>query len=218
MIVLGISAVTNVLSVALVDDERLLAERSATGEQAHSENLVFFIEQLLKDAKLSVTDLDAIVVTQGPGSYSGIRGSLATAKTLAQTLLIPVVGVSTLEAMAYGVDGEEIFVILDACLNQFNVAKFKKVTEGYRRLLEDEVIDTNEVMARLKKVTPETVVVFSEKVQKDLPEVKAVIGYPKGESVARIGLARIQSGEIQSLFAVQPKYSHHPNIRQFPGA
>jgi tRNA A37 threonylcarbamoyladenosine modification protein TsaB len=160
---------------------------------------------------------------------------LATAKALAQALLIPVIGVSTLEAMAYGAEGEEILVVLDACREEFNVAKFQKVTrlrqdfggqaEGYRRLQEDEVVDTSEVMARLKVVPPETILVFSEKIagNRDIQSQvsghkKRIVTYPKGENVARLGLGIIEKGDSPSLFAVQPKYSHHPNIRTFPGA
>ncbi|MGZ7441992.1 tRNA (adenosine(37)-N6)-threonylcarbamoyltransferase complex dimerization subunit type 1 TsaB [Paenibacillus sp. TH7-28] len=93
---------TSSLAVAVMEDGRLLAERSMHAERDHSSLLVTAIGECLDAAGLSKRDLTGIAVGVGPGSYTGIRIAVTTAKTLAWALRIPVYGVSSLEALALG--------------------------------------------------------------------------------------------------------------------
>lgn len=97
---LGIETATDVLSVGIVMDDRFVAERSVSGKKLHSVRLIPFIKNVLTDAALTLEDLDGIAVSSGPGSFTGIRLGVATARTLAQVLDLPVVGISTLLALA----------------------------------------------------------------------------------------------------------------------
>ncbi|MCM3700027.1 tRNA (adenosine(37)-N6)-threonylcarbamoyltransferase complex dimerization subunit type 1 TsaB [Paenibacillus macerans] len=93
---------TSSLAVAVMEDGRLLAERSMHAERDHSSLLVTAIGECLDAAGLSKRDLTGIAVGVGPGSYTGIRIAVTTAKTLAWALRIPVYRVSSLEALALG--------------------------------------------------------------------------------------------------------------------
>ncbi|RRJ64240.1 tRNA (adenosine(37)-N6)-threonylcarbamoyltransferase complex dimerization subunit type 1 TsaB [Paenibacillus oralis] len=93
---------TSSLAVAVMEDGRLLAERSMHAERDHSSLLVTAIGECLDAAGLSKRDLTGIAVGAGPGSYTGIRIAVTTAKTLAWALRLPVYGVSSLEALALG--------------------------------------------------------------------------------------------------------------------
>ncbi len=97
---LGIETATDVLSVAVYAPHGILSERSAYGKRLHSVRLLPFIGDVLADADVNLGDLTGIAVSIGPGSFTGLRIGLITARTLAEVLKIPLVGVSTLMVLA----------------------------------------------------------------------------------------------------------------------
>jgi tRNA threonylcarbamoyladenosine biosynthesis protein TsaB len=100
MIWLGIDTSTMPLSVAVVQDDTLLVEWTSSVKITHSVGAMPAVEEALKQANLKPSDLDAIAVAEGPGSYTGVRIGVTIAKTLAWTLNIPLVGVSSLATIA----------------------------------------------------------------------------------------------------------------------
>lgn len=93
---------TSSLAVAVMENGQLLAEQNIHAERNHSAYLVTAIEKALKAAGITKQELDGIAVGVGPGSYTGIRIAVTTAKTLAWALQIPLFGISSLEATALG--------------------------------------------------------------------------------------------------------------------
>jgi len=100
--ILSFDTSTTVCSVTLSEDRKILVTREEAGGRNHARLLTVFIEQVLKDAGISPDNLDAIAVSKGPGSYTGLRIGVSTAKGLAYSLGIPVVGIPTLKIMASG--------------------------------------------------------------------------------------------------------------------
>lgn len=98
-IILNIETSTPVCSVALAENNTILATRESSVEKSHAGNLAVFIEEILNEKKISVKDLDAIAIGKGPGSYTGLRIGVATAKGLAYGAKKPLIAVSTLETM-----------------------------------------------------------------------------------------------------------------------
>lgn len=98
--ILSIETSTEVCSVALHEDDRLLGYAESRKQKSHSSLLVSMIDQVLSNAKISKTELSAIAVSKGPGSYTGLRIGTSTAKGLCYALNIPLIGVDTLKAMA----------------------------------------------------------------------------------------------------------------------
>lgn len=90
-----------VLGVALLKDDQIIGEIITNVEKNHSVRLMPAISQLLQEVNIVPDQLDKIVVAKGPGSYTGVRIGLTTAKSMAWALDIPVVGVSSLEVLAY---------------------------------------------------------------------------------------------------------------------
>lgn len=101
MNILAIDTSNQVMSTAVLNGEQLIAEYTTNVKKNHSIALMPAVEKVLKEAGLSPEDLNKIVVARGPGSYTGVRIGVTTAKTMAWTLNIPVVGVSSLEAAAF---------------------------------------------------------------------------------------------------------------------
>ncbi|MCM3042880.1 tRNA (adenosine(37)-N6)-threonylcarbamoyltransferase complex dimerization subunit type 1 TsaB [Paenibacillus motobuensis] len=98
---------TSSLAVAVMENGTLLAEQNIHAERNHSAYLVTAIEKALEAAGITKQELDGIAVGVGPGSYTGIRIAVTTAKTLAWALKIPVFGISSLEATALGAWAKE---------------------------------------------------------------------------------------------------------------
>ncbi|MFD2613789.1 tRNA (adenosine(37)-N6)-threonylcarbamoyltransferase complex dimerization subunit type 1 TsaB [Paenibacillus gansuensis] len=99
---LSIDTSTSAMTVAVLEGSRMLEEVNSHAERNHSIHLLPIIERLLKSLDLQVDDLDGIVVGQGPGSYTGVRIGVTVGKTLAWVRNVPVLGVSSLEALCYG--------------------------------------------------------------------------------------------------------------------
>ncbi len=101
MPILAVDTATLVSSVAIATPAALVAELTVQTRKTHSERLMPHIASLLTMAEVSQTSLKAIAVSNGPGSFTGLRIGLATAKALAYALKIPLIGVPTLAAMAF---------------------------------------------------------------------------------------------------------------------
>lgn len=100
-LILNIDTSTKSTSVALAKDGKLIACLEEHEVVSHATKLSPFVTELLKDVKLKLEDLDAIAISIGPGSYTGLRIGLSTAKGLCYALDIPIISISALEAMAY---------------------------------------------------------------------------------------------------------------------
>lgn len=99
---LALDTATAVMAGALMNGRELISEASVFGERNHSVHVITELERLLTEAGLTRTDVDGIAVGVGPGSYTGIRIAVTAAKTLAWAWNIPVTGVSSLQALAWG--------------------------------------------------------------------------------------------------------------------
>ncbi len=116
-IILNIETATTNCSVSIAHKGKTLSLiEEDHARYSHSEQLHLFIERSLKEAKIQPTDLDAVAVSKGPGSYTGLRIGVSTAKGLCYALDIPMISISTLESMAQSVDVESGYIIplLDA--------------------------------------------------------------------------------------------------------
>lgn len=101
-LILQIETATQTCSVAVAKDGQLLSCIERTDKNIHASNITLFIEQALAKAGKKPSDLDAVAVSMGPGSYTGLRIGVSTAKGLCYALDIPLIAINTLEAMASG--------------------------------------------------------------------------------------------------------------------
>lgn len=149
MYVLGIDSSTRVAGVALLKGEQLVAEEFLNTGLTHSETLLPTIERVLDKAGIKGKDLEALGVTSGPGSFTGLRIGVSTARALAQVLDIPVVGVPTLDVLAGNLPGHQNLIcpILDARKREVYTAFYKyrnlqrEKLSGYQALSIPELVD-----------------------------------------------------------------------------
>lgn len=100
--ILCLETATPVCSVALNDNCCTIALRETEGQNAHSEKITNFIREVMEVGKIDYTQLDAVAVSKGPGSYTGLRIGVSTAKGICYAADLPMMAIDTLEAMAYG--------------------------------------------------------------------------------------------------------------------
>ncbi|MBI9066424.1 MAG: tRNA (adenosine(37)-N6)-threonylcarbamoyltransferase complex dimerization subunit type 1 TsaB [Salinivirgaceae bacterium] len=99
-LILNIETSTSVCSAAIAKDGKILAERESFDDRSHGTLLTVFIEELLNECKLTANELDAISVSEGPGSYTGLRIGVSVAKGICYATQKPLIAINTLQAMA----------------------------------------------------------------------------------------------------------------------
>lgn len=131
MLVLGLDTATRVCAVALVRDEQLVGEYTQNIRKTHSQRLLPLIDTMLTDCTVEREQIGGIAVAVGPGSFTGLRIGVSTARALAQGLGIPAAGVSTLEAMAEQVfcPGALVCPLLDARRGEVYTALYHRLPE-----------------------------------------------------------------------------------------
>lgn len=100
--ILCLETATPTCSVAINDGGRNLALRECKGQNAHSEKITLFIKEVMEEAGVNYPQLDAVAVSKGPGSYTGLRIGVSTAKGVCYAADLPLMAIDTLHAMAYG--------------------------------------------------------------------------------------------------------------------
>ncbi|WP_026314300.1 tRNA (adenosine(37)-N6)-threonylcarbamoyltransferase complex dimerization subunit type 1 TsaB [Allofustis seminis] len=141
MKILAFDTSNTAMSVAVVDGQQLLAEKTVNVRKNHSIQLMPTIDLLLQDAKWTPQMLERIVVAEGPGSYTGLRIAATTAKTLAWTLGIDLVGVSSLQVLAQNaamLEGQWICPLFDARRGNFYTGLYRINMDGQAVVIEPD--------------------------------------------------------------------------------
>lgn len=188
MKILAFDSSSKALAIAILEDEQLLAEMTINIKKNHSITLMPAIDFLMESLDLKPTDLERIVVAEGPGSYTGLRIAVATAKTLAHTLKIGLVGVSSLRILVpESIDGL-VIPLMDARRNNVYAGFYKngRIVHPEAHLSFEEV---------LEKAKPDSQVTFvgevenfAEQIQAVLPEAFIKTTLPNAALLAKIGL------------------------------
>ena len=155
MLVLGIESSTTQGGVAIVGEDRVLCETILNVEVTHSERLLPAVDRALGEARISLEALGGIAVSIGPGSFTGLRIGLSTAKGLAYATGLPLVGVPTLEAMAWTLPAArwQICPVLDARKQEVYAALFRHETDGLRRITEDSALAPEDLCRLIRNPT-----------------------------------------------------------------
>ncbi len=146
---LALDTATPAVTVALADGHHVLAERTTIDARRHGELLAPAIRDVLADAGVDRSDLTAVAVGTGPGPFTGLRVGLVTARMLGATLRVPVIGVCTLDAIAWGAlqaEHEEFRVVTDARRREVHWAAYR-VTDGVPVRIEGPYVETPAVAA-----------------------------------------------------------------------
>ncbi len=163
MRILALDSSGLVASVAIMQDDTLLGEYTTNHKKTHSQTLLPMLAQLMEELKLEMSDLDAIAVAGGPGSFTGLRIGSATAKGLGLAADLPLIHVPTLEGLAYNLWGTDAYVcpLMDARRNQVYTGVYyyekddpKKGNGGMKMCtkIEQCAVGIDEIIAKLNLI------------------------------------------------------------------
>jgi tRNA threonylcarbamoyladenosine biosynthesis protein TsaB len=214
MFVLGIDTSTDALSAAVCTETGPCAEITFDAGRSHAERLVETIDRVLRDAGLALRDLDLLAIAQGPGSFTGVRIGVATLKGLALGADKPLVGVSTLRAMAHAAGHEAACVcpLIDARMDEVFGAVYRRDAGSWINVTPERVGPIEALVADL----PGDAVVCGDGARRYADRLRAVAprarvlpaeqGRPSGVAVALEGLAAFRAGDAGDPARVQPVY------------
>lgn len=214
MKVLAMDTSNQPLTVAVMEDEHVLATTTVTTTKKHAAHLLPIIDAAMKAAQLQPTDLDRVIVADGPGSYTGIRVSVTTAKTLAETLHIELVGVSSLATIAANilVENQLVAVLFDG-RNDNVFAGVYRIKNGVpTAVIEDQHIEFEKLLPQITALNDSVVVLGDLAAFKD--RLVAALGdhlllYPAQTSLpsaAQLGRLGEQMAPVTDINAFVPRY------------
>jgi len=217
LLILAFETTAKAGSVALLEDEKLLAESYQNTGLTHSQTLMVMAEDMLKAAGKTVEDLTAVAVAEGPGSFTGVRIGVAAAKGLSWGGELPCYGVSTLEAMALtlGIYQGYVCCTMDARRNQVYNALFYVNHGAIRRITEDRAIALADLAEELKALTEPIFLVGdgSSLTYNTLKDTVASLVLPpehrmhqRASGVALAAAKKIAAGETGDGAALTPNY------------
>ncbi len=202
--------------VAIVDEETgLVAETRLNVKTTHSERLMTVIDHVLEQSEMGLDNIDAFAVAIGPGSFTGLRIGLSTAKGLSYATGKPIVAVPTLEAFAYNFSycSYPVCLMLDARKREVYAAVFKWEGGAFRRVIEDTSIKAEDLLRKFDQVVlfaGEGAALYKSVITEIMKE-RAVFASPEKmvpspANVAVLGLSKAARGEFADALAAVPRY------------
>lgn len=217
--ILCLETATPVCSVALNDGNRCLALRECVGQNAHSEKITIFIKEVLDEVGIGYDQLDAVAVSQGPGSYTGLRIGVSTAKGVCYAADRKMMAIDTLHAMACGMKerlGNQLQAndLLIPMIDARRMEVYASIFDADLNKLEDTaalVIDENsfsELAAAGRKIwlfgdgAPKLKAVFVNR-----PEIQIVDGFnPSAAFMASLAEQQLKAGKFVDVAYFEPFY------------
>lgn len=211
---LAIDTSSLVLSCALAEEDRIVSEWTVQKKLTHSEQLIPHMDLMLKEAGAEKSEITALAVSIGPGSFTGLRIGLATAKMAAYIWKVPLVGVDTLEALAWNMAGSQAYILplMDAQRGNVYTALYGAYSEMWKEAPEgvapiDAVID-----AAVKHGGPIIAVgECADKYGEKLTEAGILLAPPQNRcaragSVAMAALQKLKKGSRDNPLTLLPNY------------
>ena len=218
MKILGVDSTATAASAAVFIDGKIVSLNYSNTGLTHSQTLLPMIEGVLKSSGVSVNELDYIAISNGPGSFTGVRIGVSAVKGIAQPLNIPCVSVSTTEVIAKPLENTGCYAVavMDARCNQVYTAQFD-CSDGFKRVAPDEAITIDALGEQLKNVD-KTIVLIGDgtmvaysKLKDIIPDIKVAapsVVYQSAADVCAIASEKINLDKktITAPHEVLPNY------------
>ncbi len=218
---LAIDTSTATTSLALVQDSRVLAELTWRCEQNHSVELLPRLADLLSWTKSSLKSISGIIVAKGPGSFNGLRVGISTAKGLAFSLGIPIVGISTLEVEAYqhAEANLPICPIFNAGRGEIATAIYQMKDNEWRQIIGEHITTVETLCSQITTKTlfcGEFAAAIAGQLRKQLKR-KAIISSStaslrRASFLTELGQQRLAAGNYDNPATLNPLYLRRPPI------
>ena len=210
-IILCLETATTNCSVAIAVDGKIKAIREENSQKfSHAEKLHVFIEAVLKEAKIDKKNLDAVAVSKGPGSYTGLRIGVSAAKGLCFALDIPLISTLTLEVLAQQVQCENCYLIplLDARRMEVYSCVFNAEKKQIRET-KAEILNENSFIDFLKERKTIFIGDGAVKFEEICKNENAIFQnglFPSSADMARLAEAKYKISDIENVAYFEPFY------------
>lgn len=217
MRILGIESSSLVASVAIVEDGVTMAEYTANFKKTHSQTLLPMIDAMVSLLDVDISTIDAIAVSGGPGSFTGLRIGSATAKGLGLALNKPLIHVPTLDGTAYNMFGASglICPIMDARRNQVYTGIYRFEKE-FQVVMEQDALDMNDLIDKLNAMGERVIFLgdgvpvheklIAEKLTVPYDIAPAHVNRQRAASVAALGAVYFAEGKTETAEEHGPDY------------
>lgn len=211
-IILALDTSTKNCSVALFNNNKIIALKEQNSEAySHAEQLTLFIEEVIELANLQLNQIQAVAISKGPGSYTGLRIGTSTAKGLCYSLDIPLISISTLKAMAFGMVKDQYAKfycpMIDArrmevfsAVYDFKNNEVRKIQadvvdkKTYVKFLESQVIFFGDGALKCKQIINDKNAIFIEEI------------YPTAKNLGELAYAKFISKDFEDVAYFEPFY------------
>ena len=217
MKVLAVDTSTMMATCAVLEDDNLLGEYSLNQKVSSSENLVPMIKELLDSLGLHVSDIDLYGVAIGPGSFTGLRIGLATIKAFAHVFNKPIVGVSTLEGLAFNISFNGYIVpMIDARRNRVYTGIYRWENGNLNNILSPTTMDIDELLDMLDNdydnimVNGNGVPIYKELIKEKLGDkvqfASLIKNSCRAASIAELAILNKDGGDLANYYNLVPEY------------
>ena len=218
MKILAIDSSSLVASVAVVEDDIMVAEYTINHKKTHSQTLLPMIDEISKMAEIDLSGVDAIAVSGGPGSFTGLRIGSATAKGLGLVWNKPLVHVPTVDAMAYNLYGTDKLIcpMMDARRNQTYTGIYEFLDNEFKIVVEQCAISVDELIDKINELGREVIFlgdgvpvfkdILDEKLNVKHTYAPAHMNRQRAGAVAVLGGIYYANGKYETAAEHEPNY------------
>jgi tRNA threonylcarbamoyladenosine biosynthesis protein TsaB len=218
MKLLAIDSSGLVATVAIVTEETMLAEYTVNYKKTHSQTLLPMLNEIVKMVELDLSEIDAIAVAAGPGSFTGLRIGSATAKGLGLALNKPIISIPTLDGLAYNLYGTDKLIcpMMDARRNQvytglyeFNGNEFHNIKKQSAMAVEDILDEVNSLGREVIFLGDGTAVyqgIIEEKTSVSYAFAPVHLNRQRAGAIGALGILYYEKNEIETAMQHEPVY------------
>jgi len=223
MMILGIDTSTEVLGLALADENKIKAEYNLRLRRQHSEKLLPLISEMFKTLDTDPSEIEAVAVSTGPGSFTGLRIGITAAKIISRINNIPIKGVSTLEVMAASVKNCGVIIpLIDAGRKRFYFSIYLRENNKLKLISDPETAQLDIISKKTASAAgSRNIYVVGEKSRKAADMLTLELDnniiypgrefdYPRSSVLAVLGHEYIEQKREDDLYKIKPEYLKKP--------
>jgi tRNA threonylcarbamoyladenosine biosynthesis protein TsaB len=222
MLILGIESATHRVGCAIGGHEGVIALHEVTGGRRHAETLTPAIEFICQQADVTLAELGCIAVDIGPGLFTGMRVGIATAKALAHALRVPMVGIASLDLLAFPLRHTDrtIVAVIDARRGEIYHSLYRQAPGGIQRLTEPAVGTTEDLISELMVVRDDLLLVgdgalrYRDQFVSELPKAAfadAWLAHPSAAPLVQLAHAQALREQFVNPWELDPLYLRQPD-------
>tara|TARA_B100002052_G_C15886681_1_gene601911 strand:+ start:7309 stop:7929 length:621 start_codon:yes stop_codon:yes gene_type:complete len=189
-LILCVETTTNICSVGLFKDSTSLVLKE-NYDKSHSSVLALFVEQIFQETKFNINELDAIAISVGPGSYTGLRIGISFVKGIAYSLNIPIIPIDTIDSLNTKITELNYLIAIHAYSDNYYLQEFKdKVKYGAPKFVSIDEIDKNK-----------NIYGYNSKKEKFIEIIK-----PSAKKIAKLAFENYNKSIVKDIKLVKPNY------------